>query len=180
MVASVALAVPPVVAMQGALTRAGGGPVADGGGWSIGTWGVAARIVVDAASFKQFCSSKGMALAGREIQNPAAWLAMKRALWEDNHPLHTAGWPTGGAQLHMPMVKKPNVGAPPLSTFDDKPAVLPPNLTGDAGDTKNNEVLCGYGYHAGWSDPNQNLPPDPEDWAPANQTGGSWYSCMFW
>ncbi|MBM4342604.1 MAG: hypothetical protein FJ100_04420 [Deltaproteobacteria bacterium] len=151
----------------------------DGGGWTVATFQANAGVVGDAASFKTFCDAKGLTLAGRETTNPKAWSAQKRALWESNHPLKQAGWPNGGPFLAMPMVKKDGAGAPPLSIFDGKAVTLPANLTGDACDTKNSEVFCGYWYNAGWSDANLDQAPDPEDWGAANQNNSSWYSCIF-
>ena len=150
---------------------------ADGGGWTVPVLQVTNGSVANAAQYEQLCADNGYPNAGREVANVASWTAAKRMLHLSDHPLKQAGWPDGGGNMAMPMLK---ISAQELRTlnFNEKPT-LPPNLEGDNCDQDLGQNRCGYWFHSGWKDADLGAAPDPEDWGPANESGTTFMSCMF-
>ena len=100
-----------------------------------------------------------------------------------NHELKQNNWPDAwvvnnqyGGNLAMPMYRTSD-GL--VSIFDNVPVSLPVNLLGDQCDVGGEEYLCGYWYNNGWSDPNLDVYPDPEDWGSQYNHSETYISCLF-
>ena len=151
----------------------------DGGGWSIlvDLLGYPSTNITSRNDYQNYCDDLGMIYVGRGVDNPAAWLAQKRMLWSTNHALRQSGWPgwnttSQGEQLLMPIIGS----GQKYTIYDNVLATLPPNIIGDRCDHPT-DFLCGYWYSFGWSDPDMNVYPDPEDWS--NNHSWTYVSCMF-
>jgi len=138
--------------------------------WRIGviaTSSIAAYpSYVDGPTYQSICAAHGYPFAGRRVaQSTEAWIAQKRMLWDSNHALKTAGWPTGMGSLVMPLWKI-NSGATVVSIYDNVEAILPPSSVGDRCDSGSGNPTCGYYFSNGWSSDDFSA-PDPEDFAAA-------------
>jgi Concanavalin A-like lectin/glucanases superfamily/Domain of unknown function (DUF2341)/Fibrinogen beta and gamma chains, C-terminal globular domain len=143
----------------------------DGGGWTIGTFQGGESIVVDRASFQDFCTTNGYALAGEGVEDVDAWLAQKRMIWDTSHAIETGGWPEVYGVLTMPMWDRKSI-------YDLAATTIPANYTGDRCDSSQAAQFCGYYYNDGWNVDDMSY-PDPEDYAPGHNNSSSWFSCMF-
>jgi len=137
-----------------------------------------------AAQFLSKCQAIGIASPGRGMENTrtttevyGAWLAIKRALWNNYSSFITNGTTGGGAVLRMPMVNINGAGG----TSDQRLVYntslgthLPPNIDGDACNA--NQLFCGWWAGtdvSGWR-VNDNAIPGPEDWNPSDTVNGSY------
>jgi hypothetical protein len=144
-----------------------------GGGWTISTVDPSG-LVTGPQAYLQDCASRGFPAAGGGVQMVESWLAQKRMLYGTNHALRTAGWPHSAAYLAMPMTNVGSSTSTLHSIFDARVSTLPTNLTGDRCDpAHDSRISCGSWYSSGWSDPNQDAYPDPEDWGNTQKNTGT-------
>jgi|GEM_PF-4883745 len=148
----------------------------DGGGWSIlvDLLGYPSTNITSSSDYQDYCDDLGMIYVGRGVDSPEAWLAQKRMLWSTNHALKQSGWPTQDAQLLMPIIG----GGQKYTIYDNVLAILPPNIEGDHCD-RSTDHLCGYWFSSGWSHPDLNGYPDPEDWDSDLNRSTTYVSCIF-
>lgn len=146
-----------------------------GGPWTIGVFQAGTNIS-NMQTYKDYCTSKGFAFAGRGAENVGAWLAQKRHLWRTQHMWSLENWPNTLERLVMPVMK--NGSLTQVTIFNQTTATLPANLTGDTCNGSVAEHFCGYWYNNGWSNPDQTAYPDPEDFGPG-AASFTWFSCIY-
>jgi hypothetical protein len=137
-----------------------------------------------AAQFLSKCQAIGIASPGRGMENTrtttevyGAWLAVKRALWNNYSSFITNGTTGGGAVLRMPMININGAGGASDQRLVYNTSLgthLPPNIDGDACNAA--QLFCGWWAGtdiSGWR-VNDNAMPGPEDWNPSDTVNGSY------
>jgi hypothetical protein len=137
-----------------------------------------------AAQFLSKCQAIGIASPGRGMENTrtttevyGAWLAVKRALWNNYPSFITNGTTGGGAVLRMPMININGAGGASDQRLVYNTSLgthLPPNIDGDACNAS--QLFCGWWAGtdiSGWR-VNDNAMPGPEDWNPSDTVNGSY------
>jgi hypothetical protein len=137
-----------------------------------------------AATFLSKCQAIGIASPGRGMENTrtttevyGAWLAVKRALW-NQYPSFIANGDTGGnSVLRMPIININGEGGASDHRLIYNTSLgthIPPNESGDACDA--GQLFCGWWGSTditSWRT-NNNTVPGPEDWAPSNSSNTSY------
>jgi hypothetical protein len=137
-----------------------------------------------AAQFLSKCQAIGIASPGRGMENTrtttevyGAWLAVKRALWNNYSTFITNGTTGGGAVLRMPMININGAGGASDQRLVYNTSLgthLPPNIDGDACNAS--QLFCGWWAGtdiSGWR-VNDNAIPGSEDWNPSDTVNGSY------
>jgi hypothetical protein len=137
-----------------------------------------------AATFLSKCQAIGIASPGRGMENTrtttevyGAWLAVKRALWNNYSTFITNGTTGGGAVLRMPMININGAGGASDQRLVYNTSLgthLPPNIDGDACNAA--QLFCGWWAStdiSGWR-VNDNAIPGSEDWNPSDTVNGSY------
>ena len=137
-----------------------------------------------AATFLSKCQAIGIASPGRGMENTrtttevyGAWLAVKRALWNNYSTFITNGTTGGGAVLRMPMININGAGGASDQRLVYNTSLgthLPPNIDGDACNAS--QLFCGWWAGtdiSGWR-VNDNAIPGSEDWNPSDTVNSSY------
>jgi len=137
-----------------------------------------------AATFLSKCQAIGIASPGRGMENTrtttevyGAWLAVKRALWNNYAAFIENGDTGGNSVLRMPMININGEGGSSAHRLVYNTSLgthIPPNESGDACDA--GQLFCGWWSSTdttGWRT-NNNTVPGPEDWAPSNSSNPSY------